>query len=494
MQYADLNIDGFEENQLVSFSLIKEINKHSKCSFSFKTNKDDYLEYMNSVGSDIKINNGEEYIFFGIIEGVSVNNHFCETIVTINAVSDSIKIDQKPMKRIFQNPEKTFDSIVSYLKKEDGFEAETSFKEKICEPLLQCDESDFSFLLRLACKYGMYIIADDTAGHGKIKINITSENEDKTEKIKEIPEKLKFNISQSLNGYSSDNIVIVLRNTYYNIGEKLKFGEFKGYVSKINIYMEKYMIFYEYTLLSNDSKIKLSQPDCPERVVLSGTVEDNDEAESSPKGMIKVKFNCDYIDAEPEKMMWIPYRTPYISLKGGIVFIPDKGDCVQVVYGKEKMWAEEIFNSTPIPEELRNFKNKYIANIYGKRITLAEEQLEIRSDENTAVLTKDNIILTVEDSTVSINKESVSFKVKECGIVINENSVEISTGDTKILIDKNITVKSNQIQLEASDKTSVKTDKEVLLKSSELQIQTNDNISFKAGKNIDLSGNKINLK
>ncbi len=478
MQYTSIKISGFENIQLVTFSLVKEVNAHSVCEFSFNIPPEESGDYLDCFGNDIKISNGEDYIFYGVIDGVSLSSNIYSDVISIHAVSDSVKSDSVKKKRLFQDPDKTLDDVVSYLKKEGSFEVENKCGDIISIPLLQDGDTDFYFLKKLAHAHQLHLFIDDTVGQGKVKFIMTAANNGAAQKVEETPCGVSYKKNQSLNGGLRSDMIIVLRDTYYNTAGRISYNGFTGHISGLRMYMEKFGVYYEYTVVSDDSPPDYDIPLLPERVILSGIVAENDNSEPSPKGMLKVTFDCDYIDAAPEKKMWIPYRTPYSASKGGFVFIPDKDDRVQVIYSRGKLIAEECFEIGDIPEEMKEFRNKYISNIYNKRLTFAEDSLEICSDENTVILTK----------------ETVTFTVGGCSIVIKDGSVELDTGETSVIINSDITVKTGKLKIETGGETALNSDGSVKVKATEIKSETDNDISLKAGKNIKINGSNIYLK
>lgn len=75
MQKDNLKISGYEDIRIINFDIIKEVNKHSECMFSFSAGCDDPYGYTDAVGNKISISNGYDYLFFGIIDNISVDTH-----------------------------------------------------------------------------------------------------------------------------------------------------------------------------------------------------------------------------------------------------------------------------------------------------------------------------------------------------------------------------------------------------------------------------------
>ncbi|MCX4375247.1 MAG: hypothetical protein OSJ61_03660 [Lachnospiraceae bacterium] len=486
MQKDNLKISGYEDIRIINFDIIKEVNKHSECMFSFSAGCDDPYGYTDAVGNKISISNGYDYLFFGIIDNISVDTHQADTIVYVSAMSESISSDNEKHKRIFQNPDKTIKSIISYISNEDNLQITTDSDKKIEEPILQKNETDFTFINRIASENNLMLFVDDTAGENNIRINLCSNPNGDTAKIEEKP--FKYNIQKIIGNNSTYQLFsITLHDTFFNLGQLVSFNKQSGYITKVRVYMKDYIIYYEYTVCNCDHICVNFQTDDNCRILLSGKITDTDCAESTPKGMVKVDFDCEYIDTEPDKKSWIPYRTPYVANGGGFIFIPDKDDVVQIVYSDNVMWAEQLFNESPISKDFCEFKNKYIANVFSKIITFAEDNLELSAKDTKIKLTDDSITLLSGDSQICMNNDQISLNVKDSKIVINKDSVLIDSNKSRMLLDK-------KASIETDDHITINSKGDFLLKSKNTKCDSNGGISFKASADIKLNGTQIHLK
>ena len=130
----------------------------------------------------------------------------------------------------------------------------------------------------------------------------------------------------------------------------------------------------------------------------------------------------------------INLQTPYIAEKGGIVFVPDKDDVVEVIYRDNAFTATQILGSSKLLDKFQNVKDKYIANIFGRMIVFKEKELELISGENKIVMGDDSILLQVKN------------KAK---IIIEENSIKLFAGDTKMSLDSAFQIKSGKATIKA---------------------------------------------
>lgn len=486
MQKEYVKISGYEDVNLIDFCITKEVNNHSKLLFSFSVGSDDSYSQVNSVEKKISVSNGNEYIFYGIINNISIDSFHSDIIVSISAISESSFSDSEKHKRIFQNPEKTIKSIFSYIGNEDNYDIVTNNDVKIEYPIIQANETDFVFLNRIASDNDMMLFVDDTSGDNNVTLTICSVPDGNTQKIEEHPQKLQLQKCQDSKG-SYSAFTITVSDTYLNIGQLASFANMSGYIAKSKIYMEDYVVYYEYVICDINHICLAEKTTEPCRILLCGKVSENDSSESSPKGMIKVDFDCDYIDAEPDKKIWLPYRTPYTADEGGFIFVPDKDDSVQVIYSNNVMWAEQIFNDKPIKKEFCEFKNKYISNIYNKYIIFAEDKLELTANDTKITLTDDSITLLSGDSQICMNSNQITISVKDSKLVINDGTLLLDSNKSKTLLDKKLSIETN-------DQVTINSGSDFLLKASAIKGESKGDISLKASSNVKLSGAQIHLK
>lgn len=457
-----LKIVGFENEVLREFTLTKKFNHHSECYFRVNIGDHPKEDFLNKLGQQLIIEDGE-CLFFGKIIEVSAKEFYSYTDIIIRAFSYSIQLDLKPHKRIFQNPDKTLKSIVDFIQKDNNFQVICDVEDKIPDPVLQCEETDFAFLVRMAHTYGKQILVDDNE---KLKSPLLVIMDLSEESVIEINQELEqsscSNIYlENINGEQEESelLEIVIKNQYINVGQRVKIDKKIRYTTEVNIFLEDGIIKCKY-LLYELNKIPLWQPPAlPEYVSLKATVEDNNDKDFM--GRIKVRFKCDYQDAEPDKQMWIPYKTPYFSKEGGFIFLPDYGDTIEVNYHHGSFLASGILGEIPIKEDFRNTKNKYIANIFGKHICFKEDQLEVNSSGNTLIL----------------SEKFISINVKDTKLFIEDGKIILETNKNKLCIDNNIHIDGNDF----------------IIQTNTTNIETTTT-KIKANHEINIEGEKIYLK
>lgn len=475
-----LSISGFDSEIITDFSLTKRIYCHSQCNFKINICDKSPESFLSRLGNSITISISGKYIFCGYITEISAAKYFSYTEIIVKAVSYSMRHDQKPEKRIFQNPRKTFRSIIAFLGQAGNLNIELDDQTLIPQPILQCEETDFSFIIRMSQTYRKIAFINDDENSPKVHFIIGTILDEAPIKIK-YWEKISFiehyNVNMELQNKKHQIVELILREQYIRLGQKVKIGNETKYVADVEIFKENGIFKYKYKLYDLDMVPVFETPKFPKQIALKAVTTDNNDTEF--KGRIKVCFTysdpesgkqtSDYSDIEPGEGLWIPYHTPYFATNGGLIFLPDKGDFVEVIYNDNSFSAYGILGTSPLKEDFRIPQNKYIANIYGKQIIFKEDSLEIRSNNNTIIL----------------SDESLSFNIKDNKLIFNANGFEVQIGKTNIQISDSIIMKTKAINSEADSENT---------KVTSFQIDSQDTINIKSKKNITIQGQEIHLK
>ena len=288
-----IKINGFEKENIINFEITKKVNSHSECSFEFIIS-DDYEKYLGMVNKDIIINNEDDYIFCGYIDKVTAepNTSRRGIFIKIHAFSYSKRIDLETKKRIFQNPDKDLKGIYDYIKSKSKSEIAFDGDNKNSQPILQNNETDFAFILRLAQRYGYQLFVDDCDVKNKnARLRIEKHSDNSALKLKENPEKLHYSISCD-NSSKKDFARFTLNETYLNLGQIIEISGVKRYVAEIKIKLDNHNLYkYHYVLYDLESLYEFEQITEKQPVSLKAIVIDNNDTEN--KGRIKVKFDCD---------------------------------------------------------------------------------------------------------------------------------------------------------------------------------------------------------
>ncbi|WP_028515161.1 hypothetical protein [Ruminococcus flavefaciens] len=445
-------ISEFEDQNIISFRLVKEVNAHSICTFDVIIGNTDHSRFIDLVDKSISINNGRDYLFFGFIRSITAEIMHSKTILHVCASSHSARIDNEPKNRVYQDPNKKLSDILKYVKNEAHIQISCKDDSVLLEPIVQSNETDFNFLLRMAAYTKQQLIINDSESPDTIILKITDSYDNNTASIDCIPDKLSIQNIIPEHTTSKQTIAeFVLHDQYFEIGKRINLKQacLTGYISKCEIILERNVIQYKYT------SYELGQmPSSPELKVLpyiemEAVVEDSQNPDG--KCFIKAKVTGDYIDAMPDNLMWMPYQVPYLSDQAGAVFLPNTNDHVTLIFSENKLTAKACCDEYTLNNDFREKQNHYISSIFGKQLVFHENSIEIHADKSRIVISDDDISLLVGENSINISESAINLKIK----------------GTQIQIDRDFALQTDSFSIQGSDAT-IKTSGDVKIRGSKI--------------------------
>ena len=446
---------------LTSFELTKHANKHSRLNFSASIAETATENCLECAGKIISVTtNDNTPIFFGRVEAVEVENSFGSAEVRASCVSLSILSDENIKTRIFHNPDKKISEVLNRIDLESCcLQLSKSFGElKYPRVILQNGETNFQFISRLAENVGQKFWVVDTIQPTNIIFDSCA-----NKSVREI--KCDNIISERRMKVGKNSKAFVKLNKFFDLGQIVTLeGSVKDFVIvgiKISLEHEKYIFLCELEENKNSSPKISDAPISAKTVKIPAKVKNTNDPKNL--GRIQVSFDNKFIEDMDEKNpLWIPWRTPYSGKNGGIVFIPDEGDRVEVFFTNEEIFCAVAFRENPLAEECRKVAEKYIGNNSKQRIFFRERALEFHSDKYKILMNEQGIELTVDKNSIIMNEQGIFFK----------------TADSKVFLAKDAIAHVGS---------------KIELRGSEIAVDSSGSTNVKTGGTLKLAGNKIEL-
>lgn len=441
-----IRIADFEE--IYNFHIRKRCSGHDKIVFQARLTERQSEEWKNLVNKVIRadfIKEGskeeqesvEKNVFLGNVHAININytnSWFCD----VSAYSFSALMDKEPKNRIFQDTEK---NLLDILKKVCGDYSGIVLKEQGTEqisvpaPVIQYQETDWHFLVRITKKYGLEIVAnqDDTnVNEGTLWIGKIDR------KAKKISEDTIVEKSYSKNGIIYKCILMDV----LDIGDKVSLHNREYRITGCDFYLEDNALIRKYTFCEDKTKKEISPK--LEGLILKAEVIAL-EGDGKDNGQVQLKF-----DMEEEKAktpLWIDWAVSFSDDNTGIYNMPSIGEKVLVYImngdGTELV-AKGNLRTSSVDKDLK--VTDKLLRVGEKQILLDDRQISIKNK---------NTIVTIEEEKITIQTEKANWILDTSGLSIDTNGkpVDIKSGNVKIDGDnieiscKRVDIKSNSINL-----------------------------------------------
>ncbi len=463
---------------ITEFELTKHEGRHSRLNFAALISEGAAEKFLAFTGKNISVTTDDNApIFFGRVESVEVENSLGASKVFAECVSFSISEDEEEKTRIFHNPEKKFSDVLSTARlslKNSNLKLSADFAAlKYLPVILQNQETNFQFMARLAKNFGRRFWILDTMEQANFFIDSSVNKSARKISNAQI-------VSLRHSKFGKQYKFFVKSQNFFDIGQVVTLenitGEFIITGLKISLENESYFFYYE--LEEN----KLEPPKIPDAPIFAKTFKLHAKVKNvnDPKnlGKIQVTFDDKFVeDMDKENPLWLDYRTPYSGKNGGIVFIPDEGDAVEIIFTNEEIYCVSALRENPLAAECQKVAEKYIGNNFKQRVFWKEKSLELFSDKYKIVM----------------NEKGIEIVVGENSITLTEQGILLKTKDSKISLSKDIAAHTDgKFELKAKE-TEIKSDGKIKIDGKEISIESNGAANVKSGATLKLAGSKIEL-
>lgn len=424
-----IKIAGFDE--LYDYHIRKRCSEHDEIFFRARLRESQSREleklekkmikaYLVDENSDDGEERIEKNVFLGNVSRIGMklkNSWYCD----ITAHSFSQLLDREPKRRIFQDQEKTLLEIIKAICKDySGIVLKDQGADQISvpDPVVQYQETDWQFLVRITKKYGLDIAVDQddaTVNEGTLWVGKIDR------KAKEISEDM---LVEKM--YSKEGITYKCISTdILEIGDRILFNNIEYGVIGCDFYLENNTLIRKYTFSSYTAREKR----CPDLkgLMLKGKVTAL-EGEGTDKGQIQVKFDLE--EGEAQKPVWIDWAVSFCDDNTGLYNMPSIGEKVLVHVldddGTELVAASGL-RSSFVDTELKVTDKLF--RVGNKQVLINDDRISVKN-EHAAVL--------LENEKITIQTEKGSWVLDADGLSIDTNGkpVKIKSGEIKIEGDK----------------------------------------------------------
>ncbi len=471
--------------KVTEIKITKECGKHSKMYFSVIPDDMCYISDMLSfaqIGTEVEADLDGTLLMCGKIRAVSGEMTYAGAAVTVTAVSDSIESDTDVISRVFQSPEKDYKSIIEKLgaKTYASIRDDKFASEKIEDAVVQYNETDFSFLNRLAREHNTKVfVLSNERGNNEIVI---ADDMGTTAKLDN--EKI---ISVSMRTTEYNELLLLEYSDYIEIGTKVKLDS-SEYVVVYTESIQKDGLDRFFMRLEKITNQK-GKIEYPMSIMSLGKAKVSDNKDPDNLGRINVEFQ-EIEDPINDKKLWIPYINILTAGEGGVIFIPDNDETVEVIIQNGKCFAYGCVRETAISDDVSDTVKKSI-KLFDRTLVCEDKQTAVQTENALIQITEDettvknhdcNIALTKDDITLGNDKNTIKITGDQIKITVNDKGT-ISVGQSSIVADVNGKTKAEM------SGSSVK----ALVGESETELSSSK-FTMKAPSGIEASTSKFDVK
>ncbi len=435
-----------------SLNIHKKINDHARADFTAlvpEGEKDKYLlqtKSQTAIEIKYKDSSGSTCLFKGIIKHIEVKAIKDVYFLYVEAVSYTFNLDVKLKRRSFQNKDMTYKKLIDeVMEGYSGDYKDTASKgENTDKFIIQYDETDWTFLMRMASRFNTGLVVDVFSDKPKFWFGIPEG--DKKGNLEEF----NYSVSKRIDDFrmSSENYIDgiderdfiyykIVTDKLFNIGDTINFEDKSLFVSESVAYISKGVFLHEYTL---NPKNGMSQNRIFNENVLGASV----EGKVIEIKEDKLRLHLEEIDNDQkqDEAFWFPYST-YYTTEGqtGWYCMPELDDYVKLYFPNNKEEEGVVINSirkrTKGGDFIKDPEVKFFRTKYGKEIMFNEKEIMITGKDEEVL-----IRLVGEEGIEIYSKKDIKIKADKDISIESGKTIQISAG-SKI----NLECKASQIEM-----------------------------------------------
>ncbi|KAF6586077.1 deaminase domain-containing protein [Paenibacillus sp. EKM211P] len=438
-----------------------------------KASSDDAVELWYSDAKDQK-----HPLFIGQLYCVDVEHTHQEIVVTLDVISHSFKLDTQLKNRSFQHINQKFveivDAVLADYKGSDKID-EAFEKKATGQFIMQYQETDWTFLKRLASHVGALLVPNIVSHHAQIWIGIPQARQHIH--LKEVPFSLQRKIApyldQEANGWRSANIGDYTRYTFewdqmLQLGDEVERNHETYVITKREGQLIRGLMTWSYECALTGG---LKVPKIYNRTIIGAAI----EGKILEVSRNQVRLHLDMDDQQnPKDAQWFPY-----SAEGNQVWylIPEKGAQVKLYFPSADEDDAMVIQSvrtkpssvavpsshaaqgtvieSPAERHQRKTSDpgiKSFANPQGKEISLGNSELVMSAQEGSLYISMNTHNGVSLNSTQRVQIQAAGSLSLSAGSILLQgtNGLHLNTTTDTLDLEQEVNSVSSEIQLKAS--------------------------------------------
>lgn len=394
-------------------------------------------------------------LFYGVISSLAIEQQPEYAVIDLLVETTSGRLDAKKCSRTFQNTQKTYGQILNQVMGKNGTVSVMVSDKPIGGLIMQCDETDWEFTVRMASRLGVPAFANIIAQTAQIYIGLPPAGQSRT------IETFSYDYAKSDADYQSVTSNNTLASSamredfaseqvhsydYLYLGDTVSLNGRSSQVGSVRADLVDGILQCTYSLsLKTGFRVPEIRNQQASGRMMTGIVT-KVEADR-----VQVFLNSVDPEADGSSDWWFPYSTAYSSQDGsGWYCMPAENDEVRVFFpsGNEA----DAFAASSVAKNVRaDVTDKCWSGLNGKQILMTQDGLAIISKEGKLYLKLNDkkgieIISDLDINVTSATK--VTIQGGDSVEVIAKNEVMVGTASSYMDIrNEGITVSSKNIIL-----------------------------------------------
>ncbi len=420
--YENIEIVGIPFRKIRKLQIRHTVNDHGYCHIEGEMAEEQAQDIVQRVDERfaLKIKTKAEgqpsVLFYGNVRKISMEKGNSYASLVVDGITSSGKIDLAKTNKTFQNTAQTYEQLLNHLLKGRGSVQVLVSDRAVGSFILQCDETDWEFMIRMASQLGAPACVNLLSQKPQIYIGIPPEG--RTVEV----DTLSFGASRDVLGSESAS-QSVHTYEYAFLGDSLRLNGRNYRIKSVRADLVDGLLecVYDFSVPTGFSVPRAANTNASGRM-LRGIVK---KVEAD-----KVQVHFASVDKSYDEGgdWWFPYSTAYSSQDGsGWYSMPAEEDEVRVFFpsGNEG----EAFAAGAVAKNVRaNVRDKAWSGINGKEI----------------LMTADGLVITCKDKKIYIklsDADGISIISDQNINITSGSNVNISAGDTvKILAENEVVI------------------------------------------------------
>lgn len=160
ISFENINVEGLSFQKIKNLSIQHTVNTHGTCHVEGVMWQWDAEQMLKRADehSALQITTTaagqKRRLFYGAIQSVQVEKENDYAIMVIDGITSSGRLDTRKENRTFQKTTQTYKDLISQLLAERGTVQITVSDKQVGSFIIQCDETDWEFIVRMASQLG----------------------------------------------------------------------------------------------------------------------------------------------------------------------------------------------------------------------------------------------------------------------------------------------------------------------------------------------------